>query len=194
MKKIIIILSILIALAGCSPDQYTLHRRTGNFTYGMIMSDLESVELIADNALLIKPGGLSAIRRPGMTQNVGDFTVELRSGSGIRIAFRTVRYEYKRQPSMALDYTRSGCIISHDGEVVANIDSVRARMGEPSRIRIINDGKYVKIYIDCDEVLYTTTRLPATEYFIFESIDGGEAVISGIEIAEISDESFEEVL
>jgi glucose-6-phosphate dehydrogenase assembly protein OpcA len=62
---------------------------------------------------------------------------------------------------------------------------VRAEYEQPSRIQIKNDGDYVKISVDCDEILFTRTSLPASEYFVFETLGEASALITGIEIAEV---------
>lgn len=195
MKKTNIILSTIsiMILMACAPDQYVLNHRDEMRLNGIIMSRLESVEKVADNALRLHPSAVTAMRYTGLTQFMADYSVKILKGSGMKFAFRTVSDTYPRDPSLVLAYTTDGYTVYENGRIVAKSDTVSAILNEPARIKIRNQGKMVKITIGCDLVYYAKTELPATEYVILETLEGTEAYIYGIEFADILESDDQEI-
>ena len=193
MKSFIFIFVLLaiIIQPGCTPDLFWLNRQQPNQVPGLIMSGLESVEKTADNALVLHDSSRAALALPMITQLEGDFTVELKKGDGVRFAIRSASANYEIHPAIKFDFTVNGCIIKENNELKGNADTVKAIYNEPSRIIIQNDGKIVRIKVDCDIVYYAKTELPATEYIIVETLPGSEAYLYGINFADVL-EGYEE--
>ena len=184
--KIIIPISILIIfIISCNPYQYYLNIQQQKSISALNMSKLDSVELMADNAILIYPGSRTAMRMFELTQLEADYTVELKQGKGVRFAIRAVSNEYDNHPKITFDYTTEGCVIKENGVLRNSVDSVKALPNVPTRVIIHNDGKLIKIKVDCTEVYYAKTEIPATEYIVIESIENSVVYISGIWFSDI---------
>ena len=112
-------------------------------------------------------------------------------GEGFRFGFRTNSLEYGRHPAILFDYTINGSTVYENNQVVMKKDNVRPGIKTPARIQISNDGREIKITVDCEEIYYSNTALTATEYIIIESINNTAGVFSGIEFAEILDANLE---
>lgn len=182
MKKNVIIL--LIVLISCSPDRFHLNYRSMETEEisGLIVGSLDSVEVYAKNALKIYDGGMvDLICFSGdVTQFRADITAEITQGSGLRFAFRTIINNYVNQPSVTFDFTENGCFIHEDNKLLTKVDSIRAKIGEKSRILIENYGKLVNIVVDCDTVYYGSVSLPATEHVIIHPLKNSNIDLSGI--------------
>ncbi len=191
MKKINILIAALalFLLNSCQPDTYFLNRKVAEYMIsGEILSHIDSVEKSGENAVLIHSGGITSLRVLKITQLIADFTIEASNGKGIRFAFRTNSNDYPEHNAIRFDYTTEGSSVFENNSLLARVDSVKLTHYEPVRLKIYNDGIYYKILVDCDTVYKGSTMLPATEYVIIESLGGTEALLSGIDFAEIVDE------
>lgn len=205
MKKlqIIIILAITVLLSvilfnGCMvisdvfvPDIYALNKESTNPLIGVIIGDLDGAEPASGNAVIIYEDGKTSLRTPGLTQFVADFTVTLHRGEGLRFGFRTNAKDYGKHPAILFDYTINGCRVYENGKLLVDNKSVKSGIKYPARIQLTNDGKYIKISVDCEEIYNSTTSLEATEYVIIESINKSAGVVSGIEFAKVLDANLE---
>lgn len=181
MRKISFIFIIIFALSSCQPDRFALNRRDDNRIEGFIMSpDFEKVEITADNEFVLYEGSTVSLRTAGLTQLVADFTITPISGEGLTFYFRTVQNDFPEQPYIKFDFTTKGCSVSENENLIVSVDSIKARIKEQTRIRIINDGKLINITVDCDTVYYGRTELKATEFVIIKPVDFSRAVLSGI--------------
>jgi|DewCreStandDraft_4_1066084.scaffolds.fasta_scaffold00019_341 hypothetical protein len=187
--KMIVLLSFsaLIYYSCAPPDAFLLNRKEPVQIYGLIMSDLESVEQVRDNALYLLPGTMVALKVESITQLAADFTCELRDGEGITFAFRTISDNYEQQNKITFEYTTNGCIVRENNRLITKVDSIKAVPNEQKLIRILNEGKAYSITVDCDTVVKARTELCATEYVIIKSLKGTEAVLSGIDICDVKD-------
>ena len=190
-KKIKILTIFLAALAiiitSCATEYFLLDEQMPERVVGYKMTSLDSVEKMRTNQFKIYDGGMCSLRKMEVTQLLADFTVEVDGGEGIRFAFRTVRNKYEQQPKIAFDYTPNGTVLKENDEVIADVDSIKLEYNEPKRVVIKNDGRYYYVTVDCDTVHTGYTRMPATEFVIIETLPGSNAVLSGIDFAEILD-------
>lgn len=181
MKIVINFLIISFIIFGCHPDRFSLNKRDDNRIEGFIMSpDFEKVEITADNELVLYEGAFISLRTLGLTQIFADFTVTLMNGEGLTFYFRTVQNGFPNQPFIKFDYTTQGCSVNENDKLIISVDSIKAKIKVPSKIRIINDGKLVTITVDCDTVYYGKTQLNATEYVLIKPYEQSRALLSGI--------------
>ncbi|MBS1538888.1 MAG: hypothetical protein JST20_14215 [Bacteroidetes bacterium] len=197
MKKTIFISSIIFALAfqSCGvlqsflPEPYNYYfnrdNRQGVYCVGENLSELDSAEQIADNAVLMYSGATVAMASNLATNFVGDFTVNIKKGNGLRINYRTTSENYKSIPGLAFIYSTSGSWIEENGSIIAQLDSIKAITEQPERIQITNLGKKYSIQVGCDIVYRGITELPATEYMIPSTLSGSTVVVSGIDFVPI---------
>jgi hypothetical protein len=182
LKYIILVIFILIS---CTPDKFTLNNKSEYRIEGLIMSNLDCVEVDKDNAIMLHPGGRAALRTFDLTQLLADFSVNIYSGQGIRFAIRTVSKYYPNSPSLVFDYSLSGCKIIENDKIIGFNDSVKVKFKEPARIIIKNDGEFYSIKVDCKEVFKGFTKIPSTEYIILETLMESEAYVYGIKFANV---------
>lgn len=187
-KIIFNIILVIILLASCTPDTFMLNQKETNRIYGLKMCPLDSAKKLKDNALMLYDGGRIALKSIQETQLIRDFTLETSSGSGVRFAFRTARNNYDEHPAVVFDFTTNGSKIYENNELVLSVDTVSLSHNEPRRITIKNDGEIYEIVVDCDTVAVAASKLPATEYIIVGTLPGTEALLSGINFAEILEE------
>ncbi len=179
----IITICAIIAIS-CTPDQFHLNEDNEFPIDGLIMSDLNSVAKLKANEINISESGVAALRSVGLTQLHADLTTQLISGEGLSLYFRTVSNEYDNHPSIKFDYTTSGCKVFENNKLLAVVDSVKAKVGQYSRVHIRNDGVVYVITVDCDTVIKSRTYIPTTEYLILSSMKNSNVRISGINFDE----------
>jgi len=187
MKKISIIsILIIIFSSGCTPDRFVLNRAQDYPILGYIMTGLDDVRVVNDNSLFLYPSGRVSLSTTGMTQFIGNFSVELRKGNGVRFYFRTVSSQFDRQPFISLEYTTKGCIVNDNNTSKTLIDSVAASIHKPELIKVVNDGKFIRIFVGCAEIYNKATTLPATEYIIVEAMPQSEVFLYGLFYEELT--------
>ncbi len=198
MKKIVLLFSALVLFQGCTviaemfvPDYFLLNDQGKHPLNVQIIGKLNAVDPAAGNAFIIYEKGAAALRSPGLTQFVADFTVSLHRGEGFRFIFRTNVKDLGQHPAIVFDYTSEGSFVRENRVPVAADENIKAGIRKPVRIQLTNDGKEVKISVDCQTIYYSHTQLKATEYVVIESLNESAGVISGIEFAEILDANLE---
>ncbi|MDQ1265933.1 MAG: hypothetical protein QG635_1085 [Bacteroidota bacterium] len=185
MKIYIITLISIAVLASCSPDRFQINWEKNTRIFGEKLCSIDSVEAYSTNAIKLCPGGCASMKLSGLTQLYIDLSVVITEGEGVRIRFRTVSNDYKNQSSISLVLTGNGYSVEEKGKVICRSDSLKAVINQPNRIILQNDGKYVKIRVDCDDIYTGITDLPATEYLIIETMPHTTAKVFGIDFADM---------
>jgi hypothetical protein len=183
--RLIIIISITVAalmLASCSPDLFTLNKRNNQYIGGLIMSDLDDVDIINDNSLMLYDGGAVAMGRSELTNLTADFTVDVMKGEGLRFAIRSVSDHFDKQPAIYFDYSTEGSSVIEKGKEKILLHNIKAKINQPTRIIFKNDCSYYSIIVDCDTVYTGRTWLPNTEYVIIKTLPKSDVLLSGISI------------
>lgn len=186
MKKLLIIILIGTIIQSCNPHLFTLNEMEDIEIYGLIMSDIGTVEVPAKykNVLTLKENSRVALASSKLTQFISYFSVKVIKGNGLIFSFRTVSDTYEKHPSIQFKYDKSGSFVYNNKKLINSVDSIKAIKGKEKLISISNNGQYYQIIVDCDTVHKGRTILPATEYIIIECLEGTQANISGIEFAE----------
>lgn len=197
MKKLLILLTAIVLISSCSPDQFLLNRDRPEqlIISGLKIGNLDSINVYSTNAFYIYSGGRTDLRcyTPGVTQLSADFTTEILSGKGLRFSLRSVTDKFETHPSITFDYATTGCIVKENGVIISQVDSIQAKVRKVVRIKIENFGKLYNIIVDCDTVYYGRTEIPATEYCIIQSIDKSKAKLSGIEFIDLSRKTINDI-
>ena len=196
MKIITYILFISqLLLGGCysisklvQPDKFMLNKSDPKPIAGYILSPLGTVEQVAENAIYVHQGGIVSLRNGGLTQLFADFTIEIRSGKGVKFAIRTNSIDYPNHPSITLEYTTDGCFIKENNAMIFERKEIKANQFEPARIKIINDGEFIIMAVDCEVLKVFKTKLKSTEYVVIESMENSDLLVSGIRFTNIIDE------
>ena len=187
MRKISFIILLLFLLYSCTPYNFVLKRFDEIPVFGLIMSDLESVEIPSkySSSIILKENARVALAVSDRTQFISHFNVNMEKGGGLIFSIRTISDNFDTHPSIKFKYDMFGSYIYDNKKLINSVDSIKAQIGKQKLISISNNGQYYQITVDCDTVYKGRTKLPATEYVIIESLEGTEAYISGIDFAEI---------
>lgn len=186
MIRIIFILLILVIAISCTPTQFSLNEMGGTNIIGCkILSELNSVEKISDNSVLMKPKSKLAMRVTALTQTESSFVIKLTKGDGINFAYRTTENSLSENRSLKIELSKTGVTITESGKILHNNPNVKLLLGQNHKLRCVNEGKNLKIYLDCDEITNIATNLPATEFIFAETHENTEAKLENIDIIEV---------
>lgn len=188
MKRIILYICSLVTITGCSPDTFLLNINSDKILFGKILSAYGTVDVPSGNSVLLRTGGVAAIRRYTLTQHEAQFSVNLKQGSGIRFSFRTSEHNRENHDAIIFDYTENGCEIYENGRNLLKIDTISAKHNVPALIKIKNDGKYVKVSVDCADIYFSATNITSTEWIILEALEKSEILVYGIEYSELAED------
>ena len=179
-------ISVLAASCGLlpQPDKFKLDKTSSAPIEGVILSDIDLVDVTRDNELSILDGGIVSIKRPNITLSQIDFVTYLRDGDGLRFYTRTDNKKYRKEQGIMFEWTKSGSAVYQNGVKLASADSIKAAENHPSKIILLQDGDYFQITVDCDTVIKARTRLPGSEFLIIESVNSS-SLISAINIDNI---------
>jgi hypothetical protein len=182
-ESILAIMAIILILfvSSCQPDKFSLNKHEAYPIGGLIIGNLDSVDVFGRNAFRLYPGGAVAIRVTSLTQFSSDFTIELEKGTGVRFSVRTVSNNFENHPSLTLDLRKDGYIIGGFGKTNQQSDSIKLEPNSPMRLFLENDGKFIIIKTDCSLIYKNPEELPSTEYLVIESIDDSQVKFTGIE-------------
>lgn len=182
--------AVFMMSTGCNlfiPDEYTLNIDREFIIDGYIMSELDSVVQQQKNAIVIKPGGRTAMRSLELTQYAIEFTTEIRRGEGLNFYFRTTKHDFPEKEGIRFRYALDGCSVIENGETLASVDSITASLGQAKKLQIKNDGVYYQIIADCDTIYSGRSPKPGTEWIVIETFNDSEAYLYGINFADILD-------
>lgn len=173
----------MLIATGCTPTQFSLNQISGTNLIGCkILGDINSIEKSSDNSIIMKPNAKLAMKVPLMTQFESNFTIKIKSGDGINFAYRTTENSLSENRSLKIELSSGGIKIAESGKIIFENPDVKLILGRQYKIRCINEGKNLKIYVDCDEITNITTNLPATEFIFAETHENTAAELEGIDI------------
>lgn len=185
MKRILL---ILLLLSSCSPDTYLLNVSSQNPLFGKILTGYGTAETTSGNSILLRSGGITAIRRYSLTQYTAHFTTEIKKGDGLVFHFRTAPNNFESQKSIKFEFSTDGCKITESGSESIFIDSVKAKRNIPYLIKIFNDGKFAKVSVDCADIHFSATNIPSTEWVLIEALKDSEILLYGIEYLPLAED------
>ena len=180
-NKFVIYLLVLIILGACSPDRFTLDKISGqNRIEGFEMKTIHDADVKYDNAFVLTENGSVSLRAVNETDGVWDFGLNFLFGQELNIAFRDVSFEYKSPRALCINLSGNVIKITDSGKD-AFTDNSKYNFSNTVRVQFINDGFNFALILDCDTIYKGKTKIPATEYIIFESLNNTKAFISGID-------------
>ncbi len=188
MIRVLTILLVLV-LQSCNPYMFELniYERYQQFSLAENLSRYGAVEKTADNGFIIKTEATVAIKTPMLTQSISDMTIKYKDSLFgkytiyLRTTGRTVTEG--KYIAMQVDYFQSSInIIEYESKTEKKI-KVNIDTEQGNRVFAINDGKYLKIYWDCDEVYNYATSIPATEYVIIRTDNNCSLEVEGWDVS-----------
>ena len=174
-------IALAAAVAGCYTEHFNYVESThGNFDvfHCHILSPYGTVERDGDS-IVIHPNGIVTARKPGVTFTQTEFYVRVARGDAARMRFRSVDFGTSVYPGIEM-------VLGVDTSYVQLPGGVRRPIGArasavPTRVTYFSEGAVSQIVVGCDTVFADRTTLPATDVMVFESVNGSEVVVRGME-------------
>lgn len=195
LTKIMILTLIIVGLNSCASDYFRLNFHNTdkrNIIEGRIFTHKDSLEslnilnvnVINENTFEMTGKTKVALKYVYDNEYQADFTVELLEGKSFNLFLRTFFDNFNNNNKLKLTYNDTGVYlyeIRDGGEylIVENREE-KLYIGEKKRIFIKNDGKRLKIEIDCADIADVRTNLNISQYLIFETEKNSKLNVSGI--------------
>ena len=191
LSALLIACSLSLLGSGCAnyldaflpPSPYEFDWRSGWIRVdGLIMSSLESVTMTYENGYILNDKGKVALAATRITDYRIALTTTVLEGNGIRFRTRTTAEESDRIMGVMLDYSTKGIEIRDGTRLIAQIDTIKAKLGVEELIKIESDGNLTRIEIGCSKPFIFTTEQMGTEGIITESLPTSKVSVHGIEM------------
>lgn len=163
-------------ISGCAYENFNIIVGR-DFYQGKVMSDYHDVD-VGDKRILLKPGARISIETSLITQSVAQIDLNILTGDGIVAYVRTVPNEFDTLRGISLRYSTSGCWVRTEDSLIVPIE-YNADAG-PQRLTFYTDGDLVRFDAGCRMLYEQTTKLPATEFLIIESLPGSSVEIRAV--------------
>ena len=175
-RSLLIPLALLLsASSGCIYERVDI--LVGNSLYnGTILSDHSTVQT-SRSGILLKPGARFAIRTVG-TQFLGQFDVAIVGGEGMNVYLRTVPHEFDTTKGIAFRYAIDGSSVRDTTGRVTPLN-YNAEV-EQQTLSFYNEADLLAISVGCKKLHEAPTKLPGTEYLIFETLPGSTVEIRSV--------------
>ena len=175
MNKYLLIISLLF-LSSCYTEYFKINNGDNelNFISGYNMSGYKEVELIVDNgkdALLLKNNSTVSLKNKDQTQFTFQSYFKLVDGNNFTINLRSTRDKFHNDSGITIKISENEVLSFENGQIIQDYSNLKLNQNQYYKLRVLSDGKRVKVFIDCDEILDYRTILPATEYVIISSED-----------------------
>lgn len=200
LKLLFMFSFIFVAFQSCASDYFRLnfHHPDGNkLIVGRIFSEnykinepnALNVDVINENTLSIDENTKVALKYIENIEYQADFTIELINGQNIIIYLRTFYDNFAKNPKIKLIYNQNGVYLYEykDGgeHLIAQNLTEKLEKNEKKRFFIKNDGKRLKVSIDCADIFDVRTNLNISQYLIFETEKNTKYSLSGIDFTSI---------
>ncbi len=148
------------------------------------MGTLNQFYRTGNNAFELQEEGKVAMGFYKDTQHYLDITLRPsvfdKKSAEISFHTRCVSENYKKGYGIECRFTENGFVVSEGGTIFFANPDVKLEAGQQYRFRLINDGKYIYAYLDCDVLFTKKTKLPLTEQFVIEHRKGTSALYEGV--------------
>ncbi|MBM2816198.1 MAG: hypothetical protein HW421_2960 [Ignavibacteria bacterium] len=175
---------LLILLTSCSPDTFRMNSNSSYELQGFIMTGMDKVQVKGSNSMVLQDKARVSLRSLQLTQIMADFTITVSEGTGLKFYFNTAVNNFDKHPFIAFEFSTDGYSLSENEKILAKSDSIKAELGKPVRIKLINDGKFIKVYADCAEIFKGRIKLPASEFVIVETLPDSKVIVNAVDFTE----------
>lgn len=207
--RIVIIILFLSFLLGCpfASDYFYLNKfdTEQETVIGIRLNEWNKVEQKDQNSFLLKSDAKVALageiidrneiyKDPDIVDNIlgnskknifqssfiFDFGIKKLDNNPLHIYSRTSPSDFKiGELGINFRFFENNLKI-YDGEVLLDEKTINFRKDETKRMILINNGDFIKVSLDCDDILYWKTERPISEYLIFESVGSGSWEINSV--------------
>jgi hypothetical protein len=176
----ILLLMVLLYLTACAPDRFTLDKISGqNRIEGFEIRSIHDAEVKFDNAFIMNENGAVSLRAVNATDGTWDFGMNYLYGQDLNIVFRDVPFEYKSPRALCLNLSGNHLKILETGKEIYS-SQTKYDFSTTTRVKFENDGYNYTLIFDCDTIYKGKSKIPTTEYVIFESLNNTKVFFSGI--------------
>lgn len=157
------------------------------FLDGVILSHFEKIEKIDKNSIIIKPGGITSIRKQELT-NLTFQTNFLSSGSNsFNVYLRTVRHEFDEKTGVRIEISDRDMKIYENDKLIAEkkhnlTDNYCRNKHGLNYLKIVSEGQSIIIELDCNPKTYIKSELTLSEYVILQNNSEEDLSLNGITI------------
>jgi len=206
---IIIILAFILNACPFASDYFYLNRLDleKETVTGLRLNSWNKVEQINQNSFVIRSGGVAAIAKEIIDRNeiyeepsiyekifgtpskssvqkdfIFDFGVRSLNGQQLNISSRTSPTDYKLgNKGISIELFENTISVLENGNLIKETTYERTEE-QTNRMIIINNGDYIKVSLDCDDIITWKTDKPISEYLIFESVGSGNWEINSVTV------------
>lgn len=208
--RYLVITILIFLINGCpfASDQFFMNKfdKETETVIGLRLNGWEKVKQINQNSFLIEEGGLAAIASPipakndknaseildGIDDLLGhrvtykkyftfDFGLKKISDAPLHIHSRTTPTDFNKN-ELGINFRIFENTVSiFDGEkLIKDYNLSSFKKNETKRMIVMNFDSYIKVSLDCDEILNYKTERPITEYLLFHSVGSGDWEINAV--------------
>ena len=176
MKVIITIIGIII-LNSCNPRLIKLLEKDLDKVVPVYyLGKLHNVNKLNDNSISIKDSALVSFKIFGVTNHIIEFNTNSIDNQHFRINLRNIFDKFKPENGIQILIKNNTYIVFERNKLI--------RSGflndEENYFYFENDGKYLKIKINCDDIDIDEISIYATEYMIIENFEDSNIKLSGL--------------
>lgn len=200
LNNIFTFVVLLLILNSCASDYFNLylyHPDKTKLISGRIFTNksniqnlnVQNIEIINDNSIELKDKNTIALKYLIENEFVADFTFEAKSGKSVDFFTRSVYDDFDKQNKIRIQFNENGVYLYEEYKDNENLIGVNLNkklvIGEKTRFFIKNDGKKLKISIDCDDIFDVRTNLNISQYLIIETEKDSDMILSAINFESI---------
>ena len=180
---------ILITLSSCYTEYYAVNKLSVDKSpiTGYNMSGYGKVlikQTSKGDAIQLMKNTKTSLKFDFVTQFYYESYFKFIEGSSFNIHLRTTRVDFENDDQGLKITIGKDRIETQMGEEIITLTDISLNENDYNKLKILSDGKRVKVFINCDEIMDYNTRLEATEYLIIDSKDS-EIVLTGLDYTEI---------
>lgn len=167
----------MILLSSCNPRIFNLLESDLNKMVSVYyLGKLDNLQKINENSIYLKDSLLVSLKFFGVTNHIIEFNTKNISNQNFKLNLRNIFHSYNSDNGISININRNHY------EVYKNQELLKSGMIFDDKIYfyIENDGKYLKLKINCDDIYLNDIELKASEYMIIENMEGSSFELSGL--------------
>lgn len=168
---------MILATSACNPRLFNiLEGSPSNMVSIYYNGNLDGLSKLNDNSLALKDSLLVSLKFIGSTNHVIEFNTEHTTNPHYYITFRTIFDNYNKHKGIYLAVNHTEYFVYSLGQLIKQ----GVLNKHENYFKIEDDGKYLKLKINCDDIIIENKYLYSSEYMIIENMNGSSFNISGL--------------
>lgn len=177
MKKIIpLIIILLISLFnGCNPKYFKLITTHPYDIEGKIVGRTENFKQINQNTFQLNDTVIIGLKSNMITNQQIKLLLHLDEKSQIRLSFRDFLHQFEPEESITLYLTEKDYTVKEADKIYT---SGKLEQQDSLFLEFEDDGKKLKLKINCTDINLENMQINSTEYMIIENFSNSKALLS----------------